>query len=64
MKEATLFIIGGLFAIFGLTALFVSAHAGHGPVYWAGLAFFVFCIVMIFALISESGQDRNHHQKE
>lgn len=58
MKETTLFILGGLFALFGLGGLFVASRAEEGAAYWAGLGFFAFCILLVFALISESG--KNH----
>ena len=56
IKESVLFVIGGLFALFGLGALYVAAHADHRPVYWIGLGLFGFTVFLIFALITESGQ--------
>ncbi|HVI86723.1 MAG TPA: hypothetical protein VM659_00395 [Dongiaceae bacterium] len=41
-----------LIAVFGVGALFVAANGQHGLPYWGGIAFFVFCILLLFKLIA------------
>lgn len=58
MKEVNLFVIGGLFALFAFGFLFLAAQAGQGPVYVVGLGLFLFCTLLIFVLIGETGRHR------
>ena len=39
-------------AVFGVCALFVAAKSQEGMPYWAAIAFFVFCILLLFKLIA------------
>jgi hypothetical protein len=41
-----------LIAVFGVTGLFVASNGQHGLPYWGGIAFFIFCILLLFKLIS------------
>jgi len=43
-----MFLIG----VFGVASLFEASNAQHGLPYWAGLAFFIFCILLLFKLIA------------
>lgn len=41
-----------LVGVFGVLGLFEAANGQHGLPYWGGIAFFVFCILLIFKLIA------------
>jgi arginine exporter protein ArgO len=48
-----------LIGVFGVGALFAAAKAQDGVPYWVGIAFFVFCILLLFKLIAE--HDKHAH---
>ncbi|MET1027393.1 MAG: hypothetical protein ABWY00_09510 [Dongiaceae bacterium] len=43
-----------LIGIFGVAGLFVASTGQHGLPYWGGIAFFVFCILLLFKQIVDS----------
>ena len=45
-------VFGGLMGILAVIGLFVSANATDTAVYYTGLVFFVFGVVIIFGLIN------------
>ncbi|HVI91961.1 MAG TPA: hypothetical protein VM659_26970 [Dongiaceae bacterium] len=56
MQDLSRFVMMFLIAVFGVAALFVASKSQEGMPYWAALAFFVFCILLLFKLIAVHGQ--------
>ncbi len=52
MQDISRFGMMFLIAVFGVLSLFVAAKSQIGMPYWAAIAFFVFCILLLFKLIA------------
>lgn len=51
MEGTGKWIAGGAIGLVGVLALFVSAHAHGGGLYYAGIAVFILAVVIIFAML-------------
>lgn len=49
-----------LIGVFGVASLYVASNAQHGLPYWAAIAFFVFCILLLFKLIAVHDEHAAH----
>lgn len=49
-----------LIGVFGVGSLFVASNGQHGLPYWGGIAFFVFCVLLMFKLIAEHDKHAAH----
>jgi uncharacterized membrane protein YccC len=63
MQQIEKFLLGGVLGVFAIISLFVAARHSEGASYWGGLAFFAFCIGLIFYQISNAkfGGDKSSH---
>lgn len=51
-------LVGAALAVLGLVGLLISSRAHDAAMYWTGLLFFVFSIVLIFGLIRDGTTER------
>ncbi len=57
-------IFGAVMALIALIGLFMASRATDATLYWTGLAFFLFGVLTIFALIARSYEPPRHHERE